>query len=269
MHSQSTTIGKVSEDNSKNVQDDVEQLQKEYDRLKQTHNQLYTSYQKLGRDLRLKEEENSKLNSQVGRLQDELSKTKEESDVAGLNEFVQQQHEKLVMAERDRDTATAKLGQKESEQTQIELQATITQMRNNHALVIKSKDNEITNLKVDKEGLVQTIDCKDQEIAELKAVKKDLEGKLTQAQDRVTAATTHIGDDDSKELGSCTPASEPASKKNSALIAVLSPVSKQNEQTTATVNSVAEKLSKHLIKTSGDTTGVGAPCIDPTHSEVS
>ena len=260
---------KACEDNSKNIQDDVEQLQKECNRLKQTHDQLYTSYQKLGRDHRLKEEENDKLNLQVSRLQDELSRMKEESDAAGLNEFVQKQHEKLVMAERDRDTATARLGQKESEQTQIELQATITEMRNNHALVIKSKDNEITNLKTDKEGLVQTIDCKDQEIAELKADKKDLEGKLAQAQDRVTAATTHVGDDDGKELGSCTPTSEPASQKNSALIATLPFVSKENEQTTATVSSAAEKLSKQSMKTSGDTTGVGAPCIDPTHSEVS
>ena len=254
------------------IQDDVEQLQKECEGHKQRHDQLYTSYQKLARDYRLKEEEIDKLNSQVSRLQDELSRIKEESDVAGLKEFIQQQHEKLVMAERDRDTAIAKLGQKDSEQTQIEFNATIVQIYNNHALVIKSKDDEITDLKADKEGLVQAIDFKDQEVAELKADKKDLAVQLAQAQARVATtipATTHVGDYSGEELGSSTPLSAPASQKNSALIAVLSPVSKQNEQTTAIVNSAAEQLSKHLIKTSGDTTGVGAPCIEPTHSEVS
>ena len=147
------------------------------------HNQLYTSYQKLARHCRLKEEEIDKLNSQVSRLQDELSRIKEESDVAGLSEFVQQQREKLVMTERDRDTTTAKFSQKE---LQNELNSTIIQMRNNHALVIKSKDNEITDLKADKEGLVQAIDSKGQEIAELKADKKDLEVKLAQTQARVS-----------------------------------------------------------------------------------
>ena len=254
---------------SQNIQDDVEQLQKECEGHKQAYNQLYVSYQKLARDYRLKEEENDKLNSQVSRLQDELSRIKEESDVAGLKEFVQQQHEKLVLAERERDTAIAKLDQKGSEQKQIELNSIIVQTRNNHALIIKSKDDEITNLKADIEGLVQAMDSKDQEIAELKADKKDLEEKLAQTQARITAATQYVGDDDGKELGSCTPLSAPDSQKNSALITVLSPVSKENEQTTAIVNSAAEKLSKHLIKTSGDSTGVGAPCIDPTHSEVS
>ena len=171
---------------SQNVQDDVEQLQKECEGHKQRHDQLYTSYQKLARDYRLKEEENDKLNSQVSRLQDELSRIKEESYIPDLNEFVQQQHEKLMRAERDRDTAIAKFSQKELEQTQIELNSSIVLTRNNHALIMKSKDEEITNLKADIEGLVQAMDSKDQEIAELKADKKDLVGELVQIQARVS-----------------------------------------------------------------------------------
>ena len=251
----------------------MDQLLKENEGHKQTQKQLYESYQKLKDRYRQKEEEVSKLETQCSQLQaefekqrDDLSKAKEELERApGLNKFVQEQHEKLIMAERDRDTATAMMDQKESEQkTEIELNATIVQMRSNHSLLIKSKEDEI-------EKLTQAIDSKEFEIAELAADKKDLEEKLARRHTRVstTQATSNQG---TEVLQGCSRESTHPSSNNSALTTVASEnllaTLREREQTIEKLSKRVEQLQKQQVKSSDDS-GVGGPCVEHTQSGVS
>ena len=273
MCTQSVTIGKTSRDHSP---DDMDQLLKENEGHKQTQKQLYESYQKLKDRYRQKEEEVSKLETQCSQLQaefekqrDDLSKAKEELERApGLNKFVQEQHEKLVMAERDRDTATAMMDQKESEQkTEIELNATIVQMRSNHSLLIKSKEDEI-------EKLTRAIDSKEFEIAELAADKKDLEEKLARKRSKVstTQATTFDSNQGVEVLQGCSRESTHPSSNNSALTTVASEnllvTLREREQTIEKLNKKVEQLQKQQVKSSDDS-GVGGPCVEHTQSGVS
>ena len=239
---------------------------KENEGVKQTQNQIYESYQKLKERYRGKEEEVGRLETQYSQLKtdfekqrDELNKAKEELErVSDLNKFVQEQH---VMAERDRDTTATMIDQKESEQkAQIELSATIVEMRSNHSLVIKSKNAEI-------EMLTKDVDSKEFEIAELIADKKDLEEKLARRRSKVSIpqVTTFDSDRGTEVLQESTH----PSPKNSALITVASEgLLREKEQTIEKLSKEVEQLQKQQIKSSDDS-GVGGPCVEHTQSGVS
>ena len=263
MYTQNVTIGKTSRDHSP---DDMDQLLKEHQGVKHTQGQLYESYQKLKERYRQSEEEVDRLGTQYSQLQTdfekqraELNKAKEELEK--ISEFVQEQHEKLVGAERDRDTARAMVNQKESEQKKIELYATITEMRSNHSLLIKSKDDEIEKLR-------KNIDSKEFEIAELSADKKDLEEKLARKRSRVS--TTQVDSDRGTEvLQGCSKESAHPSLKNSTLVAVSSEsLLREKEQTIEKLSKEVEQLQKQKMKSSDDS-GVGDPCVEHAQSGVS
>ena len=261
MYTQNVTIGKTSRDHSP---DDIDQLLKEHKGVKQTQGQIYESYQKLKERYRQSEEEIDRLGTQYSQLQTdfekqraELNKAKEELEK--ISEFVQEQHEKLVVAERDRDNAM--VNQKESEQKKIELNATNTEMRNNHSLLIKSKDDEIEKLRKD-------VDSKEFEIAELSADKKDLEEKLARKRSRVS--TTQVDSDQGTEvLQGCSKESAHPSLKNSTLVAISSEsLLREKEQTIEKLSKEVEQLQKQKIKSSDDS-GVGDPCVEHAQSGVS
>ena len=250
----------------------MDQLLKENEKYKQTQDQFREGYQKLKDRYCQKEEEVSRLKTQYEQLQTEfekqgveLSKAKEGVEGAsGLNKFVQEQHEKLIMAERDRDTATAMMDQKDSEQkTQIELNATIVEMRNNHLLLIKSKEDEI-------EKLTKVVDSKEFEIAELIADKKDLEEKLARRHTRVittSQATTFYSNQGADVLQGCSRESTHPSPKNPALTTVASETLKERDQTIERLSKEVEQL-KQQVKSSDDS-GVSSPCVEHTQSGVS
>ena len=268
----------------------MDQLLKEYEGQKQTRDQLYTSYQGLKRQYLLKEEEVSRLDSQCSKLQAEIKKQNVElcenkqelKDLSGLREFVQTLHEKLVMAERDRDNATAMLSdQKESQQKmQIEIEAKIVKVQGNYIALnsqIKSKDTQIASLIADKEStekrLTLVSNSKDLEIAELNANVKDLEKKLVQKHTQVVASTpttTHTDADSCKEtevLQGCSNESIFPSSSSLVLIANRpenqSVLLKQREQTIKELHKEIAHLQKQQAKSLSNT-GVGEPCMEHT-----
>ena len=237
---------------------------KEHQGVKHTQGQLYESYQKLKERYRQSEEEVDRLGTQYSQLQTDFEKQRAElneakEELERVSEFVQEQHEKLIVAERDRDTATAVMNQKESEQKiQIELNAVITEMRSNHSLLIKSKDDEIEKLRKD-------IYSKEFEIAKLSADKKDLEEKLAQRRSRVS--TTQVDSDQGTEvLQDC---SKESIHPSPALVAISSEsLLREKEQTIEKLSKEVEWLQKQQMKSSDDS-GVGGPCVEHTQSGVS
>ena len=247
----------------------MDQLLKENEKYKQMQDQFRESYQRLKSFYCQKEEEVSRSKTQYEQLQTEfekqgveLSKAKKGVESAsGLYKFVQEQQEKLVMAERDRDTATAMMGQKDSEQKrQIELNAI---MRSSHSLLIKCKENEIKKL-------TKVVDSKEFEITELIADKKDLEEKLARRHTRVittSQATTFYSNQGADVLQGCSRESTHPSPKNPALTTVASETLKERDQTIERLSKEVEQL-KQQVKSSDDS-GVGGPCVEHTQSGVS
>ena len=266
-------------------------MQKECERHEQTYEQLYASYQRLTRHYREKEEETDKLNSRCSELQAEVDEQKVEmhriqqelQSVSGLGQFIHEQHEKLVLAERDRDTATAMmLDQKKSEEVKhTELNAKVTEMRNNYLLLVsqvKSKNAEIDDLIRNKEELEkklkQVTDSKENEITELNA-KKDLESRLAQSSAiavTTTPATSDVASNTdfeslhsfSFETGIPSPTISsltiPAQEQPSVQL-------KKRDQTIADLLERIQQLQAQQAKSLD--TGVGDPCVEHTQSGVS
>lgn len=263
------------------------QLQKECEGRKQTQEQLYASYQSLSNRYRQKEEEVSKLTVQCNELQAVIDKQNDEmykikQDLENISGFSQTQHEKLVLAERDRDTA---ITQNESEQkAAIELNAKLVEMRSNSAILnsqIASKDAQIAKLIADKDSLEkrlkQDLDFKEVEIAELSAEKKDLESKLAQIHAPVVTtapATSNANVVNSKETELLQGFSESTlpSPSSSALAIPTSEklpmLLKEKDQTIAKLQGEIKLLRTQQMKSSEDT-GVGDPCAEHIQSGVS
>ena len=248
-------------------------MSREHEGCKQTQDQFYQGYQKLKDRYRKKEEEVIKLQVQINQLKCEfesqkleLSKSNKELErISGLDGFVQKQHEKLVMAERDQDIATAVIDEKKSgEIEQIELEAKIIEMRNNHSLVVNSKNAEIDNLE-------KRLHDKELELSELKAHKQDLVQKLAQKHDRIapiaaqTAAFDNVKDTEllqghSRESTHPSPRTE-ASKDTVVML-------REKDQTIEKLSKQVEHLQKQQMKSSDDS-GVGGPCLENAQSGVS
>lgn len=238
-------------------QGDIEQ--KEYEGHKQMYDQLYTGYQSLTKHFRQKDEEVNKLKSErnellsiVDKQNIELSEIKQELE----SKFIQEQYEKLIMVEKDRDTATAMmLDHKElEEKTHSERNAKVTEMRNNYLLLmsqVQSKDAEIAKL-------TQVIDSKDVKIAELNANKKDLDSRPAQ----VHARAVRVDGNKETELfqgSSCE--STPSSPSRSALpISTAQPlpeklILREKELTITKQHEEIQQLRAQLMKSSGGTGG--------------
>ena len=251
-------------------QDVIEQ--RECEGHKQTCEQLYTGYQSLTKHFRHKDEEVDKLKSECSELQSvvekqeaELREIKQELEsVSNLSNFIQEQHEKLIMAEKDRDTATAMmLDHKElEEKTHTELNAKVTEMRNNYLLLmsqVQSKDAEIAKL-------TQVI--KDVEIAESR---KDLESKLAQ----VHVKPVRVDGNKETELfqySSCE-TTPPSPSRSVLTISTAQPsperlALKEKDQTIAQLREQLQEVQVQLMKSSGGT-GSDDVCAEPTQTGVS
>ena len=240
-------------------------MSREHEVFKQTQDNFYEGNQNLN-DRYHQKEEVIRLQTQIDQLKNEfesqkleLSKANEELDrISSLNEVVQQQHEKLGVAERDRDIAAAVIDEKESgEKEQIELRAKLVEMRNNHLLVVNSKDAKIDSLE-------KRLRDKESELSELKAHEQDLEQKLAQKHDRNAqiAAQTATFDNvkDTELLQGYSRESTCPSPRNEAskdMVVVL----KEKDQTIEQLSKQVEHLQKQQMKSSDDS-GVGGPCVD-------
>ena len=252
------------------IQDGVDQLLKENEGHKQTQNQLYESFKKIKSRYRQAEEEVSNLKKQYSQLQSEfdkqridLSKARKELDDAST--FVEKLHENPVLADRDRDTTVMDV----DKTAQIELNATIVEMRNNHSLFIKSKDDEIARLKESKGELEKDLDSKEFEIAQLTADKKDLEEKFAQRLRRIsTTQPNKFGSaQDTTSLQDCSRQSTHQSSKGEPSQDLLIKL-RERDQTIEELSKQVEQLQNQPIKSS-DESGVGAPCVEHTRSGVS
>ena len=291
MYTQSISIGRTtSEYRSQHAQGNTEELQKECERHEQTYEQLYASYQKLAKHYREKEEEIVKLNSQCSKLQAEVDEQTVEMDkiqqelqsVSGLSHFIQEQHEKLVLAEQDRDTTKAMMmNQKQSQDIKhTELNAKVIEVRNNYSLLVsqvESKNAEIDDLIRNKEELEkklkQVTDSKEIEIA---AKIKDLESRLTQRSAiavTTTPATSDVASNtDLESLHSFSlETAIPSPTSTSLTIPTQEQPSlqlKKKDQTIAELQERIQQLQTQQTKSSDDT-GVGDPCVEHTQSGVS
>ena len=283
MYTQSTYTGRITSDYwSHHAQGNTEELQKERERQKQTYEQLYVSYQSLARRYREKKEENDKLNSERTELQTEINEQnlellkfhQELESVLGLSQFIQEQHEKLVLAERDRDTATAIiLNQKKSEEVKhTELNAKVTEMRSNYLLLVSQV--EYKNAKIDKleEKLKKVTDSKEAEVA---ANIKDLESRLAQRSAvavTTTPATSDVASNtDFESLHSFSlETAIPSPTSSSLTIPTQEQPSLQlkKDQTIVELQKKVQELQAQLAKSSGDT-GASDPCVEHIQSGVS
>ena len=263
------------------------QLEKECEGHKQTQKQLHVSYQKLSNLYRQKEEEVSKLTTRCNELQAVIDKQNNEmckikQDLENVSGFMQTQHEKLVLAERDRDTA---ITQNESEQkAAIELNANLVEMRSNYTILasqIKSKDAQMTKLIADKDSLekrlTQDLDSKEVEIAELITEKKDLESKLAQmcAPVVTTAPATSndnvVSNKETELLQGYSESTLPSPSSSALAIPTsekLPMLLKEKDQTIAKLQGEIKLLQAQQMKSSEDT-GVGDPCPEHIQSGVS
>ena len=292
MYTQSSSIERTtSEHRSQHVQANTEELQKESERHEQTYEQIYVSYQSLTRYYREKEEETDKLNSRCSKLQAEVDEQKVEmhriqqelQSVLGLGQFIQEQHEKLVLAEKDRDTAKAMvMDQKESQDTEhAELNVKVIEMRNNYSLLVsqvESKNAEIDDLIRNKEELEkkykQVTDSKEVKIAELNANMKNLKSRLAQINTLAIApgsATTHtdVASNTDFELLHSFSFKETIPSLTSSSIAIQEQLRKR-DQTIAELQESIQQLQAQLMKSS-DGTGIGGPssCVEHIRSGVS
>ena len=246
IHMQSSTVEEISGDDSKCIQHEMDQLQKEYEGYKQTCEQLYASYRALKRHFDVKDKEANELKSQCNELQatveqlrDELHKTKQELSTLQSDEVPGN-----------------------------ELEAKLIEFRTNHALLISEKISEkdaviagmvAERQKLEKQHLEEN-NLKDVEIADLKSQKKQLEKQLKSSlahrRANVTSTATHIGEGSNKDaelLQGCT--SETAS-----------PTTSTSALTTATSEGVSV-----IVKGKEQTTdaGVGSCSAEHVHSGVS
>ena len=195
---------KISGDDGTCLQYEMDQLQKEYEVHKQTHDQLYTSYQALQRHYAVKEEEINKLKSQCSELQctveeqkDELLRTKREMSMLKSDQVPGNEHD-----------------------------AELTQLRTSHALLIQGKDSVIAALVAEKQDVEKNfskkINSKDIEIAELKSEKKLLESRLAHKHANITPTAPCIGGGGNKDaelLQGCTSETASPTTSTSAFIA--------------------------------------------------
>ena len=286
-YTESTYTGRTTSDyQSHHAQGNTEELHKECERQGQTYEQLYLSYQSLARCYREKEEENGKLILEHTELQTKINEQtvemlkfqQELESVSGLSQFIQEQHEKLVLAERDRDTATAMiLNQKQSEEIKhTELNAKVTEMRSNYLLLVsqvESKNAEINELE---KKLKQVTDSKEAEVADLTANMKDLESRLAQRSAvavTTTPATSDVASNtDFESLHSFSlETAIPSPTSSSLTIPTQEQPSlqlKKKDQTIVELQKTIQELQAQLAKSSGDTGG-SDPCVEHTQSGVS
>ena len=287
LYTQSTYTGRTTSDyRSHHAQGNTEELHKECERQEQTYEQLYASYQSLARRYREKEEENGKLNLEHTELQTKINEQtvemlkfqQELESVSGLSQFIQEQHEKLVLAERDRDTATAMiLNQKQSEEIEhTELNAKVTEMRSNYLLLVSQVESKNTEINELEKELKQITDSKEAEVADLTANVKDLESRLAQRSAvavTTTPATSDVASNtDFESLHSFSfETAIPSPTSSSLTIPAQEQPSLQlnkKDQTIVELHKKIQELQAQLAKSSGDT-GASDYCVEHTQSGVS